>query len=310
MSSIKSFGLGRGLSAIIPSKLIQPNKTETEKLASAGKSLIKEIPTVDILPNPNQPRKSLETESLSNLAESVKEYGLLQPIIVRELESNKYELIAGQRRLAAAKLAGLISVPAIIKRTKEADSLAISLIENLQRQDLNPIDEAEAYQELLTRFFFTKNDVARLAGKQPALITAYIDLLELTSEVKELVKTGQLNLTHAKVLLRISEASRQKALAKRIIRDELSAKKAEEILDDSEESQKSEVIKILNSGRVIRIKPPEKDPKLVQAQEELESILGTKVIVERKKHIGQIMIEFYSDEDLENLLTKFAKSFF
>ena len=112
------------------------------------------------------------------------------------------------------------------------------------------------------------------------------------------------------MLLRISEASRQKALAKRIIRDELSAKKAEEILDDSEESQKSEVIKILNSGRVIRIKPPEKDPKLVQAQEELESILGTKVIVERKKHIGQIMIEFYSDEDLENLLTKFAKSFF
>lgn len=275
-------GLGRGLSALIPnipiSKSVQNSKTEVR----ADEVLISEIK-----PNPNQPRKEIDQEKLIELASSIKAYGILQPLII----NGNYELIAGQRRLEAAKLAGLKRVPVAIRLGKESDNLEMSIIENVQREDLNPIEEAEGYRSLIQKFGLAQNEVAKRVGKNRSTITNILRLLDLPIEIQKGIKEEKISEGHAKLILGLANPEKQLGLYKKIVQDSLSVRKTEEILK-----------KVTVKRHIREIKT--KDPSLVEAEELLQEALGTRVKVSRDGRVGRITIEFYSDEELEGILGK------
>lgn len=275
-------GLGRGLSALIPnipiSKSVQNSKTEIR----AEEVLISEIK-----PNPNQPRKEIDQEKLLELASSIKAHGILQPLII----NGDYELIAGQRRLEAARLAGLKKVPVIIHTGNESDNLEMSIIENVQREDLNPIEEAEGYRSLIQKFGLTQNEVAKRVGKNRSTITNILRLLDLPIEIQKGIKEEKISAGHAKLILGLANPEKQLGLYKKIVQDSLSVHKTEEILK-----------KVTVKGHLRKIKV--KDPSLVEAEELLQEALGTRVKVSRDGRVGRITIEFYSNEELEGILDK------
>ncbi|MFA4880592.1 MAG: ParB/RepB/Spo0J family partition protein [Candidatus Doudnabacteria bacterium] len=275
-------GLGRGLSALIPNisirKSVQNSKTEVR----ADEVLISEIK-----PNPNQPRKEINQEKLLELASSIKAHGILQPLII----NGNYELIAGQRRLEAARLAGLKRVPVAIHAGKESDNLEMSIIENVQREDLNPIEEAEGYRSLIQKFGLVQNEVAKRVGKNRSTITNILRLLDLPIEIQKGIKEEKISEGHAKLILGLANPEKQLGLYKKIVQDSLSVRKTEEILK-----------KVTVKRHLREIKA--KDPSLVEAEELLQEALGTRVKVSRDGRVGRITIEFYSDEELEGILDK------
>lgn len=270
--------LGKGLRALIP------QKEETSALD------VQEISLQLIEANPYQPRQAFAQERLAELAQSIKEFGLLEPVIVRK-KGEKFELAAGERRVRAAELAGLDAIPAIVREYADLEMMQVALIENLQRENLNPIEEAEGYQSLMKEFGFTQSEVAESVGKKRSSVANALRLLNLGTEERKLVEAGDLSAGHAKVLLSLDQPQRRLTLAKRVVREGLSVRQLEQLLK-----------KDLNvPRRTLR----EKDPEIVAIEDDLQRHLGTRVAVTYKNGAGKIAIEYYSDEELERLLDMF-----
>lgn len=283
---INSF-LGRGLEALIPQRIYNPVSTiavpeesDTEK--------IKEIDIDQIKVNPYQPRQHFDAGKIYELIESVREHGIIQPLIVTR-QKDGYELIAGERRLKAAKACGFKTVPAVTRDASTQQKLEVSLVENLQRQDLNPIDEALAYQRLINEFHLTQEQVAKKIGKARASVGNTLRLLALPEEIQLALIEGRLSSGHAKVILSLTDPKEQLACFKKIVQGKLTVRDAEK-----------EVRRI--AGREAKIK--DQDFVVLEQEEKLREALGTKVRIEKRGKKGRIVIEYYSEEDFKELLNR------
>ncbi len=245
-----------------------------------------------IEPNSEQPRKNFDEESLQELADSIKQYGILQPLIVQK-KGNHYEIIAGERRWRAAKLAGITDVPVLIREYDKQQTMEIALIENIQRADLNPIEEAQAFQQLIQEFHLTQEEIANRVSKNRATITNSMRLLKLDVRVQDMLADGKISSGHARALLGLEEGERQYQVAVKITEEKLSVRDVEKL------------VKMMN--RPPKEKKPEKGPDIDliyrQVEDKLKSIMGTKVVINQKdKNKGRIEIEYYSQEELERLI--------
>lgn len=245
-----------------------------------------------IEPNSEQPRKNFDEESLQELADSIKQYGILQPLIVQK-KGNHYEIIAGERRWRAAKLAGITDVPVLIREYDKQQTMEIALIENVQRADLNPIEEAQAFQQLIQEFHLTQEEIANRVSKNRATITNSMRLLKLDVRVQDMLADGKISSGHARALLGLEEGERQYQIAVKITEEKLSVRDVEKL------------VKMMN--RPPKEKKPEKGPDIDliyrQVEDKLKSIMGTKVVINQKdKNKGRIEIEYYSQEELERLI--------
>lgn len=263
--------LGKGLNALIPERGEEVLFLDIER----------------ILPGKQQPRKVFHEESLKELSASIKEKGVLQPIIVSRTGDGSFNLIAGERRWRAATLAGLKKIPALIKNVASKDSLEIALIENIQREDLNPVETAEAFNRLINDFNLTQEELSDRVGKDRATIANYLRLLKLPDEIRALLYNGSLSMGHARALLGIEGRSRQVEAARKIIKAGMSVREAERLA-------KTEA-KAATPAR-------HKDPQISSLEERLIKHLGTKVRINHKGKRGQIEIEYYSLEELDRLL--------
>ncbi len=275
----KKPALGRGLNALIP--------TPESKGSSLEGTLF--CPVDRIRSNPDQPRKTFDEPSLASLAETIREKGVLQPLLVRKI-GNHYEVIAGERRLRAAKIAGLEQVPVMIRESDEADSLELAVLENIQREDLNPIEEAKAYREMLKRFDITQEELAHRMGKDRSSIANTVRLLQLPMEIQEDLKTGELTAGHARALLGLSNQVLQLKIQTLIKEKGLSVREAEQIILRYKEGTK---------GRPA--KPASLDPDLLRVQDELRKRFGAMVKILEGKKGGKIQIPFASAEDLDRI---------
>lgn len=277
--------LGKGLGALISDK----GKTDIAVKHAGG---ILELDITSIAPSENQPRRVFNNDSLNELAASIKEKGIIQPVIVRKDTDNTYRLIAGERRWRAAKIAGLIKLPAIVKDVAPAEAIELALIENIQREDLNPVETAGAFQKLISEFNLTHDDLSKKLGKDRTTITNYLRILKLSSEIKAWIADGSLSMGHAKALLQIEDARVQTDIARKIIQKGLSVREAEALCKKS-----------LFAG--IHAQPTHKwkDPQIASLEESLRQSLGTKVrLFHKGKKGGKIEIEYYSLDELDRLL--------
>jgi ParB family chromosome partitioning protein len=279
--------LGRGLEALIPKKLVVEEKKGSQQ----------QIPLSKIKPNPFQPRKIFRAEDLQELVQSVKEKGVLQPIVVRK-RGEGWEIIAGERRYRAAQKLGLLTIPAVEVQASDVESLEIALIENLQRADLSPLEEAEGYQRLSDEFQMTQEQIAQKVGKDRATVANSMRLLKLIPEVKSLLASNRLTAGHARVLAGIPSPQEQKKLADRIVKDNFTVRDAEKWL----QGQKGPTKK----GRALG---SSKDPNVVKLEEDLRRWLGTKVTIKTQgKHKGTVCLEYYSLDDMDRILGLFRKA--
>lgn len=272
-------GLGKGLSALIP-----------QGVFTGGRTIVN-VDINKVIPNPRQPRTTFREESLQELAESIKQRGIAQPILVR-MRKGEYELVAGERRLRAAKLAGLTAVPAIVKDFTDGESLELSLIENLQREDLNPLDEAEAYQRLVKEFNLTQQEIAKRVGKNRTTVTNTMRLLELPGEVKSALRNSELSAGHARALLTIEDKEKQLLVFRDVVRNKLSVRDIEVLVYGAPQTKEAKKTK------KVAVKNIELQPLI----EQLSTHLGTKVKIHGTPQRGRIEVEYYSQEDLERLL--------
>ena len=280
-------GLGRGLGALIP-----------PEVRADSRSVLQEIPVVAIEPNPHQPRTQFDDESLAALGESIRSLGVLQPVLVRPVGTERFQLIAGERRWRAARRIGLQTIPALIKTVEEQGALEQALVENLQRQDLNPLEEAAAYQQLIEDFKLTHEQVAARVGKHRVTITNTLRLMQLPPAVQRLLKDGHLTSGHARALLGTPDRAFQEALARRVVAESLSVRQIEETVKARSEIGASEALAGAAGGRV-RARLPE--PGLRELEELLASRLETRVKVEMGGRRGRVVIEFADLEDLERI---------
>jgi len=273
----KRQALGKGLEALLRS--------------AQDESRFLELPLESIKPNPYQPRKEFSEGELTELAESIKARGVLQPVLVCEKAVGEYELIAGERRVRAAKIAGLKTIPAILIEAKNpTEVLALALIENLQREDLNPIEQAESFKTMSESFGLTQDEIARLVGKSRVAITNTMRLLKLPEEVKNLLREGKLTEGHARALLSANDPNLQVHLANLVVKRGLTVERTEILASSiAKERKKSKLKKT-------------KTPELVALEQELTLELGTKVVVDKRGREGRIIISFYSDEELQRIL--------
>jgi len=278
---------GRGLAALIPEK--QTSDNSMQALESNIQQGVKNISIDKVKANKYQPREDFNQESLNDLAVSIKEKGFIQPVLVR-FKDNEYELIAGERRLRAAKKLGYKEIPAIIKEASDLDSLELSIIENIQRENLNPIDQAKAYKRLQEEFNMTQEKVADTIGKDRATVANILRLLNLPSKIQEYVSRGTISMGHARAILSLTKESEQNRLCTKVIKDDLSVR-------DTESYAKKIAIKQYKS------KGAAKDPNLASLEQELREIFGTKIKIIRSKKGGKIEIEFYSEIDMERVIT-------
>ncbi|MBW3663218.1 MAG: ParB/RepB/Spo0J family partition protein [Actinobacteria bacterium] len=277
-------GLGRGLAALIP--------------PGTGPVLV-EVPISAVSPNPRQPRGVFDTDELEELATSIADVGLLQPIIVRPLGDQRYELVAGERRLRASKLAGLTRIPAIVRETKEENRLKEALIENVHRVDLNPLEEAAAYRQLLDDFGITQDELSQRIGKSRPSISNSLRLLSLPPAVQRRVAAGVLSAGHAKALLALESRSAQERLAERVVAEGLSVRATEEaarlaLIDDEDAAA--------TSGRSGRSRRPLNAPGLQELEETLSDALQARVRISMGARRGRVQIDFASVDDLERIV--------
>lgn len=279
-------GLGKGLNALIPQKLEEEifEKNENSKIVSV-------INIDEIKPNANQPRKYFDKEKIKDLEKSILRHGIIQPIIVRKLKSG-YEIVAGERRWRAAKNADIKDIPCIIKDLDNEKLMEMSLIENLQREDLNEIEEALAYKKLNEKFNMTQDLIANIVGKSRPYIANTLRLLNLNQEVKEMIVEGKISSGHGRALLRIEDVDIQKKVASKIFNNALTVRETEKLV--------SEIVDRSTRKTKIRNKP--KDSSIIYIEERMKELLGTKVSIVKGKKKGKIEIEYYSDDDLERIL--------
>ncbi|MGH9245836.1 MAG: ParB/RepB/Spo0J family partition protein [Acidimicrobiales bacterium] len=286
-------GLGRGLSAIIPSDV---------GVGPPALSTLVELPVSQVVPNRNQPRASFDEESLTTLTASIRELGVLQPVLVRPAENDRFELIAGERRWRAARRAGLQTIPAIVREVDETTSLEQALVENLQRDDLNPLEEAAAYQQLIEEFRLTHEQVASRVGKSRAAISNTLRLFQLPPGIQRLVAEGRLSAGHARALLGTPDRSFQETLARRTVADGLSVRAVEDAVRDRNEEVGPAAPPADESAPpadpASRKLPP---PGLLELEELFSNHLDTRVKVRLRGQRGRVLIEFADLEDLERL---------
>lgn len=278
--------LGRGLAALIPEKQTADNM---QVLGSSIQQGVRNISVEKIKANKYQPREDFNQEALNDLATSIKEKGLIQPILVRS-KQGEYEIIAGERRFRAAKQLGYKEMPAIIKDVSDLDSLEISIIENIQRENLNPIDQAKAYKRLSEEFNMTQEKVADTIGKDRATVANIMRLLNLPAKIQQYVSRGTISMGHARAILSLNKESEQMRLCTKVIKDDLSVR-------DTESYAKKISISRTKS------KDTKEDPNLNSIEQELREIFGTKVKILKSKKGGKIEIEFYSNTDMERVIT-------
>lgn len=283
---MKSSHLGRGLEALLG---------HPEETPGAGQQAL-EVPVSKVRPNPNQPRQEFDQEALGELVESVTRNGVLQPIIVREIEDG-YELIAGERRWRAACQAGLPTIPAIVRPATENESLELSLIENIQREDLNPIEQAKAYKNLIERFALTQEEAAARLGKKRPSVANILRLLDLPQDIQDAVSRGTLSMGHARALLPLPERAEQLRLAARIQRDDLSVRQTEQLVNDR-----------LRRNRTSPSPAEPKPPHITDLESRLREALATRVTLLPHKHDdgGRIIIDFFTKDDFQRLLERLA----
>lgn len=287
--------LGRGLSALIPPKKEEASSAKVEfraKEVATDLRYVLEIPADKIRPNPRQPRVSFGHEEMEELVNSIREHGILQPLIVSDLGDGAYELIAGERRLRAAKIAGLRTVPALLRSAREHEKLELALIENIQRKNLNPIEEAHAYERLVNEFGLTQEAVARRMGKSRPVIANTLRLLNLPEDMQRAVAEGKVFASQARLVAGIDDSRDQRALFRKFMRG-ISLRESER-----------EVKKV----RARRGGLSPQDVILASKEAQLREALGTKVEIKKKGERGNIIIEFYSDEELNELVGKLSKS--
>ena len=297
-------GLGKGLDSLIPNSVLKP--ATPEKLAEENKVSVKTeekaaetmVKITKIEPNREQPRKYFDEEALNELAESIKHYGLISPILVQD-KKDHYEIIAGERRWRAAKIAGLKEVPVIIREYTEREIAEIALIENVQREDLNPIEEAMGYKRLIEEFDLKQEEVAECVSKSRSAITNSLRLLKLSEEVQKFLVDGELSMGHARALLAVEDSEKQTFLAKKIINEKLSVRDVEKL--------------VKNLDKPVKEKPaPDTQLQAIYEsyEEKIKQSLATKVKISpsvKTKGAGKFEIEFYSTEDFERILERIMR---
>ncbi|MEZ5321401.1 MAG: ParB/RepB/Spo0J family partition protein [Microthrixaceae bacterium] len=296
-------GLGKGLGALIPAEGASAGGGE-----GSGPFGLRDIPVSSVTRNPHQPRSVFAEEPLNSLVESVRVVGVLQPILVRPVsEDGQFELIAGERRLRAARRAGLTTIPAVVREVEDVGSLEQAIVENLHRADLNPMEEAAAYQRLIDEFGLTQEQAASRVGKSRSSVANLLRLFHLPPTVQRMVSEGQLSAGHAKVLLSTPDRAFQEALAKRIVSEDLSVRSTEDVI-----RERAEIEGRLGGADDIGTghrRTPESDPSrkrlrppgLLELEELLSSRLDTRVKVEMGAKKGRMQIEFANLEDLERI---------
>ena len=291
MTTKKKTGLGRGLNTLIPSAPVKD--TESEKILKKEEQIKSEImvPILKVEPNPNQPRRQFDDDSLQELADSVKQYGILQPLIVKK-HDKFYEIIAGERRWRAAKLAGLKEVPVLIRDYAENEIVEIALIENIQREDLNPIEEALAYKRLMEEFSLKQDQVAAKVSKSRAAITNSLRLLKLDQRVQNLLSEEMITTGHARALLAIEDPDQQYETAMKVFDEKLSVREIETLVKQMSKKKKE---------------TPKEENKVQEflfanIEESLKQALGSKVNIKNRNNKGKIEIEYYSKEELDRLV--------
>ncbi|WP_069651086.1 ParB/RepB/Spo0J family partition protein [Caloranaerobacter ferrireducens] len=281
----KRRGLGKGLAALIPDEpLNNIENNDKDRVISVDVSLIK--------PNKEQPRREFTLDSLNELAESLKVHGLIQPVIVRKIDDG-YELVAGERRWRAAKIAGLKEIPCIVRDFENRKSAEIALVENIQREDLNPIEEAIAYKRLMEKYKLTQEEISTVVGKSRPYVANTLRLLNLSQEVISFILEGKLTSGHGRALLQIDDSNMQIKFAKEIIEKGLSVRETEKLVKELKNKVK---VKKNNKNE------SERDPFTLEIEEQLRKILGTKVQISKGRKKGKIEIEYYSQDDLDRIL--------
>ena len=272
--------LGKGLSALIPEKVLEKGGHKEEIIY---------VQSGQIKPNPFQPREDFNQQSIEELAQSIKEKGVIQPLLVRRKGDN-YELIAGERRLRAANSLGLKEIPIIVRDVSDQDSLELALIENIQREGLNPIEEAHAYQHLIDKFQITQEKISEVIGKARTTITNTLRLLKLPHEIQQEMKKGRISFAHGRTLLEIDDTNQQRRLAQDIITKGLSVRELESLIKSSRPK-----------GLKRKIGQGQREPLVAILEEQMQHALATKVRIIKRKKRGHINIDFYSPEDLERI---------
>jgi ParB family transcriptional regulator, chromosome partitioning protein len=306
-----SFGLGRGLASLIPQKKTNPpeedkkidgfekdkgQKGESPFLTDSAENIpeknngnVEEIDIIRIAPNPHQPRKNFSPEKLQELAESIKQHGILQPIVVSK-SGNQYEVIVGERRLQAAKLVGMTKITAMVREATNQQKLELAIIENIQRHDLNPVEEAKSYLKLVQEFGLKQEEVADKVGKSRSAVANKLRLLGLPVEIQRALIESRITEGHAKAILAIENPEKQRALFELILKNNLTVRQTED---------KTREISVRTHKRVVA-----RDPEIKKIEEDLVAKLGTKVKVSKAGTGGRIIIDYYSKEELDNLISK------
>ena len=306
MAGRRTGGLGKGLDALIPNKAGGPSKEPEKKTRSAvvkkdkptekdnlaAERLVK-ISSVE--PNLNQPRRHFDEDALLELSESIKQYGVLQPLLVSD-KKDYFEIIAGERRWRAAKMAGLKEVPVVVKEFTDQEIVEISLIENIQREDLNPIEEAMAYKRLMEEFHLKQDEIADRVAKSRTAVTNSMRLLKLSSKVQEMVIADMISAGHARALLGISDEALQETTAMKVFDEKLSVRETEKLVKN-----------LVSPAKKIKTEKNTAEDAIYESLEEkMKGIMGTKVSIQRKKNNkGKIEIEYYSRDELERIIDLF-----
>ena len=305
----KKSGLGRGLDALFPEKTVQSKpktvktvkeekkvavdtKKSSQQETSNGERMMK-ISMIE--PNREQPRKKFDEDALQELSESIKQYGILQPLLVSD-KKDYYEIVAGERRWRAAKMAGLKEVPVVVKEFTDQEIVEISLIENIQREDLNPIEEAMAYKRLMEEFHLKQDEIADRVAKSRTAVTNSMRLLKLSSKVQEMVIADMISAGHARALLGISDEALQETTAMKVFDEKLSVRETEKLVKNL----------VSPAKKVKTEKNTAEDAIYESLEEKMKGIMGTKVSIQRKKNNkGKIEIEYYSRDELERIIDLF-----
>lgn len=286
----KNRGLGRGLDALFADQApaVQPDKAAAPAAAGAEKDTVAYIDINEIKPNENQPRKTFDEEKINELAASITEHGIIQPLVVRKWKVG-YEIVAGERRWRAARRAELKQVPCLVREFTDEENMLIAIIENMQREDLNPIEEAEGLHQMIRTYGLTQEEVSKSVSKSRPYITNALRLLKLPKEIQQLVTDGKLTTGHARALIPIEDKVLQAQLCRRIIDEGLSVRKVEELAADAGKPKKKPAKKI-------------KSADTLHVERELKSLFGTRVNINQKGKKGRIELEYYSTEELNRLI--------
>ncbi|MDP2652440.1 MAG: ParB/RepB/Spo0J family partition protein [Candidatus Omnitrophota bacterium] len=279
--------LGKGLSALIPERASLP-----EEFSAQGKA-VQTIKTEKIKDNPFQPRTSYPQEKLEELVASIKEKGVLQPILVRESSDGNFEVVAGERRLRAARALQLTEVPAVVRNVSDSEALVLALVENIQREELNALEEAQAFQRLISEFHLSQEDVARSVGKDRSTVSNTLRLLNLPEEIQQSLLSDEITMGHARALLAVSDGEEQKQIFELLRTKKLSVRELENLIKTG----------LRHPARRKKTNPADRNHDLVALEEDLQQVLGTKVRIQPQKKRGKIVIEYYSLDDLDRVLS-------